>query len=185
MPLQSINPANGESIAEYEAHSEKEIDAMLDRSYDLFYSLYHGQPTPYPQILTAVGKAADLLESRSAEFGLLICREMGKPVSQAVAEVEKCAVLCRYYAENAETLLRPRQIATESKSSYVRYDPLGPLLAIMPWNFPFWQVFRAAVPALCAGNPVILKHASNVTGCAFKVAEVFAEAGLPEHLFQV
>ena len=184
MSLKSINPATEVLIQEYQAHSDDQIETILNRAMQCFMDR-KSRPAPDEAVLQSIQKAADILEKNAEIYGQLITAEMGKPISQAVAEVNKCAGLCRYYAENAATFLTPRKVPTESKKSFVRYDPLGPLLAIMPWNFPFWQVFRAAVPALCAGNPVILKHASNVTGSALKVAEIFQEAGLPDGLFQV
>src|SRR5690606_12135400 len=111
-------------------------------------------------------------------------REMGKPVTEGVAEVEKCAKVCRYYASHGPAFLQPERVETEAYKSYVAFEPLGVILAVMPWNFPFWQVFRFAAPALAAGNGVVLKHASNVTGCAIALEKVFAQAGLPEDLFR-
>ena len=185
MSLKSVNPATEVLIQEYESHSDEQIESILNLSMETFQAHNKKGPAPESSVIQAIKKAADLLERNTQEYGQLITAEMGKPISQSIAEVQKCAGLCRYYAENAASFLTPRSVPTESKKSYVRYDPLGPLLAIMPWNFPFWQVFRAAVPALCAGNPVVLKHASNVTGSALKVADIFKEAGLPDGLFQV
>ena len=184
MPIQSINPANEILIGEYQPHTEEQIQTILEQSMQAFLGLRRKGAAPQPEILESVGKLAEILEQHPRSYGELITAEMGKPINQAVAEVEKCAVLCRFYAENSADMLGSRIIPTESKDSFVRYDPLGPILAIMPWNFPFWQVFRAAVPAICAGNSVLLKHASNVTGCSLKVAEIFREAGFPDHLFQ-
>lgn len=185
MSLKSINPATEEVLAEYNSHSDSSIDHILESAFETYETHYQRMAAPYPETLSAIRKVAELLENRASEYGELISREMGKPIKQARAEIEKCAGLCRYYSEQAPAFLQPSERSTESQQSYVRYDPLGPVLAIMPWNFPFWQVFRAAVPSLCAGNPVILKHASNVTGCALKVEELFQEAGLPEKMFQV
>lgn len=185
MSLKSINPANEEIIQEYEQHTDSQIESILERSQQSYFRMVARGPAPSEQILSSVQKMASILNDRADEFAKLITAEMGKPISQSIAEVKKCAGLCEYYAENASSFLDPRQASTESFKSYVRYDPIGPVLAIMPWNFPFWQVFRAAVPAICAGNPVILKHASNVTGSALKVAEIFLEAEIPEDLFQV
>ena len=128
-------------------------------------------------------RLADLLLSRKAELALLMCREMGKVLKEALAEIEKCAGCCRYYAENAEAFLADRAIVTEAAQSFVCYRPIGPVLAVMPWNFPFWQVFRFAAPALMAGNVGVLKHASNVQGCAQAIAFLFTEAGFPEGCF--
>jgi succinate-semialdehyde dehydrogenase/glutarate-semialdehyde dehydrogenase len=128
-------------------------------------------------------RAAHILRERAIEYAVLMAQEMGKPVKDGRAEVEKCAWACDYYAENAETFLRPEVIQTDANKSYVAFQPLGVVLAVMPWNFPFWQVFRFAAPALMAGNAGILKHASNVPDCALAIADVFRKAGFPDHIF--
>ena len=125
-------------------------------------------------------KAAAILRERKAEFAKLMALEMGKPLKQGVAEAEKCALGCEYYAEHAEAYLAPEIVKTEASKSYVAFEPLGVVLAVMPWNFPFWQVFRFAAPALMAGNAGVLKHASNVPGCAIAIEDVFVQAGFPE-----
>ena len=129
-------------------------------------------------------RAAGLLRQRRDALAELMTREMGKPVVQARAEVDKCAWVCDYYAENAESFLTPEIIETDASKSFVAFEPLGVVLAIMPWNFPLWQVFRFAAPALMAGNTGILKHASNVQGCALAIEEIIRDAGYPENVFR-
>ena len=129
-------------------------------------------------------KAAAILRERKAEFARLMAIEMGKPLKQGVAEAEKCAWACEYYADNAEAYLAPEITKTDASKSYVAFDPLGVVLAVMPWNFPFWQVFRFAAPALMAGNAGVLKHASNVPGCALAIEEILAQAGFPKNVFR-
>ncbi|MGH7074592.1 MAG: NAD-dependent succinate-semialdehyde dehydrogenase, partial [Stellaceae bacterium] len=129
-------------------------------------------------------RAAGVLRGRSAEFSSLMTREMGKPIAQAEAEIEKCALCCEHFAEHAGGYLADEPIASDAARSYVRYEPLGAVLAIMPWNFPFWQVFRFAAPGLMAGNACVLKHASNVPGCALAIEKIFSEAGFPDGLFR-
>jgi succinate-semialdehyde dehydrogenase/glutarate-semialdehyde dehydrogenase len=129
-------------------------------------------------------RAAEILETEKQEFGRLMTTEMGKPLAAAISEAEKCALVCRYYAENAEKHLADELVQTNAKQSYVRFQPLGPVLAVMPWNFPFWQVFRFAAPALMAGNVGLLKHASNVPQCALAIEEIFRRAGFPDGAFQ-
>src|SRR5215213_4532088 len=128
--------------------------------------------------------AAAILRDRKLELAHMMAGEMGKPLKQGAAEAEKCAWVCDYYADNAEAHLAPEPVRTEGTKSYVAYEPIGVVLAIMPWNFPFWQVYRFAAPALMAGNVGVLKHASNVPGCALAIEEVFRKAGFPDHAFR-
>src|SRR5439155_1024001 len=139
---------------------------------------------PITQRARAIGDTARVLRAKKAAYARTMALEMGKPIAQGEGEVEKCAWGCEYYAEHAEEFLAPQPRRTDARRSYVRFDPLGPVLAIMPWNFPFWQVFRFAAPALVAGNAGILKHASNVPRCALEIEQVFREAGLPERVFR-
>src|SRR4029453_4016898 len=140
--------------------------------------------TPFSQRAPLMKKAASLLRQRKSELSTLMADEMGKPLAQGIGEVEKCAWVCEYYADFAESHLAPDIIKTESTRSYVAFEPLGIVLAIMPWNFPLWQVFRFAAPALMAGNVGVLKHASNVPGCALVIEEIFTQAGFPEGVFR-
>ena len=177
----SINPATEEEIARYEHISDADLSERLERSWKSFVN--HRDEGFAPRALR-IRKCADLLDARAREYGELITREMGKPLSQAVAEVEKCALVCRYYADQAADQLKDQIIHTEADRSLVTFQPLGPVLAVMPWNFPFWQVFRFAAPALMAGNTALLKHASNVTGAALAIEEVFRDAGFDDDQFQ-
>ena len=181
MSLVSINPATGEEIKQYETHGEAEVDRLLDRATAAFRRL---RAEPFAARARWMNEAAELLEQRKRAYGDLITREMGKPIRQAVAEVEKCAWVCRYYAEHAERFLRDEAVETDAARSYVAFQPLGPVLAVMPWNFPFWQVFRFAAPGLMAGNVGLLKHASNVPQCALAIQDVFRRAGFEEGVFQ-
>src|SRR5262245_44049229 len=131
-----------------------------------------------------MSKAASLLRARAGELSRLMAVEMGKPVTAGEAEVRKCALACDFYAANAEQFLSPEEVRTEAKRSFVSFNPLGVVFAVMPWNYPFWQIFRFAAPALMAGNAVVLKHASNVPGCALVIEDIFREAGFPSNLFR-
>jgi succinate-semialdehyde dehydrogenase / glutarate-semialdehyde dehydrogenase len=179
--MDAIDPSTGEVVATYDPHDDDEVDARLQRSWDGFTAW---RRTEYRDRSNLLRRAAEVLDERRDEFAELMTREMGKPITAAEAEVDKCAWVCRYEADYGPGHLGHDIIATDAKRSYVRFDPLGPLLAVMPWNFPFWQLFRAAAPALVAGNTVVLKHASNVPGCALAIEEVFAAAGAPEGVFQ-
>lgn len=178
--MQSINPATGQLIADYEEHSSGQVSAIIDEAHESFLS-WRGWP--FAERARILEKVADQLESNTEKLARLMADEMGKPIGGGRAEVEKCAWVCRYYAENAESFLADVHIEADRSKSYVHHEPLGAILAVMPWNFPLWQVMRFAAPALMAGNTGLLKHASNVTGCALAIEEVFAEAGLPDGYF--
>ncbi len=177
--MRSINPATGEVVADYEAHTPEQVRAIIELA-DATQRTW--RRTTFAQRATILHAAAMRLEARKDELAELMALEMGKPLSQGLGEVQKCAWVCRYYADEAEGQLADVPIATERKS-FVHYEPLGVILAVMPWNFPLWQVFRFAAPALMAGNAGVLKHASNVSGAAMAIEDVFREAGLPDGLF--
>jgi len=179
--IATINPATGETLREYPALSSAAIEEKLALSFTTFHSFRH---VPIADRASCLQKAADILESGKHDYGVLMTTEMGKTLPSAIAEAEKCAWGCRYYAENAERLLADEVVATNASRSFVRYQPLGPVLAVMPWNFPFWQVFRFAAPALAAGNTGLLKHASNVPQCALAIEDILRRAGFPEGAFQ-
>ncbi len=181
MPLRSINPATEAVIAEHQELSGDDIEQKLVRAQQGF-ELW--RTVPFSERAEKLRKLASLLKAQSRELGELITQEMGKPVAQGQAEVEKCAWACEYYAENAEKFLAPQTVATDASNSYVRFDPIGVVLAVMPWNFPFWQVFRFIAPASMAGNVGILKHASNVQLCAQRIEALFSAAGYPVGVFQ-
>jgi succinate-semialdehyde dehydrogenase/glutarate-semialdehyde dehydrogenase len=178
--MKAINPATGELIREYPEHDETEAAARLERAGQAFSSW---RQVPFAERARLMTQAGDLLRERAKDYGRLITEEMGKPLAAAEGEVDKCAWVCDFYAENAERFLLAEPVATDASRSLVRYDPIGPVLAIMPWNFPFWQVFRFAAPALMAGNVGLLKHAGNVPGTALAIEEVFRDAGFPEGVF--
>jgi succinate-semialdehyde dehydrogenase/glutarate-semialdehyde dehydrogenase len=181
MAIASINPATGEKLREFKAHNDVEIEKALRQATAVFEK-YRGEPfTKRAQLMMS---AATLLEHEKAELGRTITLEMGKLFRDSVAEIEKCARGCSYYAENAERFLEDEPAQTGARRSYVHYEPIGPVLAIMPWNFPFWQVFRFAAPALMAGNVGILKHAGNVPQCALAIEQIFCRAGFEEGIFQ-
>ena len=179
--MQSINPANGELIAEYKAMGEAELREIVARAAEAQRAWASAGFLLRSRALQA---AASLLRSQAQEFARLMALEMGKPVTAGAAEAEKSAWGCEFYAENAEELLADEMVDSAASRSLVRYQPLGALLAIMPWNFPFWQVFRAAAPSLMAGNAVLLKHSSNVSGCALAIEKIFHQAGVPRDVFR-
>jgi succinate-semialdehyde dehydrogenase / glutarate-semialdehyde dehydrogenase len=179
--LESINPATEELIHQYEEMSDSVVSEILDKTN----SAYHEwKLTSFNHRSGLLKNAAKILRDRKDELARLMTLEMGKPILQSKAEVEKCAWVCDYYAENAEKFLVNEIVKTEFSKSYISYQPLGVILAVMPWNFPFWQVFRFAAPTLMAGNAGVLKHASNVMGCALAIEEVFLKAGFPKNLFR-
>ncbi|MGE0639450.1 MAG: NAD-dependent succinate-semialdehyde dehydrogenase [Thermoanaerobaculia bacterium] len=181
MTIASVNPATGETVRTFDAATESEIEAALALADSTFREWRRGD---FSSRAVKMRHAADILEEEKERFGAIMTLEMGKPIGAAIAEAEKCALVCRYYAEHAEAFLAPEVVATDATRSFVRFDPLGPVLAVMPWNFPFWQVFRFAAPALMAGNVGILKHASNVPQSALAIAEIFARADFPAGCFQ-
>jgi succinate-semialdehyde dehydrogenase / glutarate-semialdehyde dehydrogenase len=179
--FESVNPATGETIATHPAHDDDEVAWRLARSWTGFESWRETGFDSRAELLVGV---AELLDERRDDLARLMVQEMGKTISAARSEVEKCAWVCRYYAEHGASHLQPDHIETDARRSYVRFDPLGPLLAVMPWNFPLWQAFRAAAPSTMAGDTVLLKHASNVPACALAIEELFVDAGAPEGVFQ-
>jgi succinate-semialdehyde dehydrogenase / glutarate-semialdehyde dehydrogenase len=181
MALASVNPANGKVLKTFEALSDSQVDAKIGRAASTFPSF---QRLPFTQRGRWMMKAAEILENEKEGLGRLMTMEMGKPLRSAIEEAVKCAWACRYYAENAERFLADEVVETAATKSYIHYQPLGPILAVMPWNFPFWQVFRFVAPALMAGNVGLLKHASNVPQCALKIEEILLRAGFPEGALQ-
>lgn len=181
MGIATINPVTGETIKTFESESASSIQAKLALSQQSFEDY---RKTPMSQRSQWLNNAAEILERDKLRFGQMMTTEMGKTIKSAIAEVEKCALVCRYYAEHAAEFLADVPASTDASKSFVRYQPLGIILAVMPWNFPFWQIFRFGAPALMAGNVGLLKHASNVPQCALAIEEIFREAGFPEGVFQ-
>ena len=181
MPIASIDPATGATLRTYDALTDAELEARLRRADEAFRDY---RRTPFADRARWMTRAAEILEAEKDTLGELMTREMGKPIGAAVAEAEKCARACRYYAENGERFLADEEVATDATRSWIAYRPIGPVLAIMPWNFPFWQAFRFIAPALMAGNVGLLKHASNVPGCALAIEDVLRRAGFPDGAFQ-
>ncbi len=181
MTLQSMNPATGQLIKTFQEHSDADLEQKLSKAVETFRAY---RRTAFSERAQMMMRAAEILESEKESFGRLMTLEMGKTLKSAMDEAVKCASGCRYYAETAERWLADEVIKSNAARSYVRYQPIGPVLAIMPWNFPFWQVFRFAAPALMAGNVGLLKHASNVPQCALAIEDVLRRAGLPAGAFQ-
>ena len=179
--MQSKNPATGDVLAQFDEIGPQQIEDKLARAHAAFL---HHRRTPFAERAAAMRRAGELMERDKQRFAALMTQEMGKTLKSAVAEAEKCAWVCRYYAEYAEHQLADEPIATDAARSYTRCLPLGPVLAVMPWNFPFWQVFRFAAPALMAGNVGLLKHASNVPQCALAIEDVLRRAGFADGVFQ-
>ncbi len=180
MAISTVNPATGEEVRTFEALSETEVDEKIQRAADTFREY---RKTSLAERAEMMQRAAEILEDEAAEFGRLMTSEMGKTLAAATAEAKKCARGCRYYAENAGRFLADEAAELDGRA-FVRYQPIGPILAVMPWNFPFWQVFRFAAPALMAGNVGLLKHASNVPQCALAIEDIIHRAGFPEGAFQ-
>lgn len=181
MSIESINPATGETIATYDEMPPGKVDEIVDACHRAHLA-WRG--VPFSERARLMRKAAQVLREDEGEYAKLMTREMGKPIREGRSEAEKCAWVCEHYAEHAERILAPETIETDAGKSYVVFPPLGVVLAIMPWNFPFWQVFRFAAPGLMAGNGAVLKHASNVMGCALAIEGVFRKAGFPDGLFR-
>jgi NAD-dependent aldehyde dehydrogenases len=181
MAITSVNPATGEKLKEFKPHSDVEIEKALRQAVAAFEK---DRAEPFAKRAQLMMSVATLLEREKHELARTITLEMGKLLRDSVAEIEKCANGCRYYAENAERFLEDQAAQTNARRSYLHYEPMGAILAIMPWNFPFWQVFRFAAPALMAGNVGILKHAANVPQCAVAIEQIFCRAGFEEGIFQ-
>ena len=178
--LKSINPATDTQIATYNIMPPGEVESRIREAHHAFLQW---RELPVAARAPFLERAANLLDEKRAELARIISLEMGKILSESEAELAKCSWVCRHYAQHAAGFLAPERVVTDAVLSYVDFQPLGVVLAVMPWNFPFWQVFRFAAPALMAGNAGLLKHASNVTGCARAIESIFREAGLPEGLF--
>jgi succinate-semialdehyde dehydrogenase/glutarate-semialdehyde dehydrogenase len=179
--MHSINPANGQILHHYQEHTLQEVDEIV---YQSRKALDFWSETLMSDKTSLMKTVAGILRSRKNEYSRLITMEMGKIIRESEAEIEKCAVTCEYYAEHAPEMLRDEIVETDASKSLVTFQPLGTILAVMPWNFPFWQVFRFAAPSLLAGNGILLKHASNVQGCAMAIESAFREAGFPVDLFR-
>src|SRR5256886_7176649 len=181
MAIASINPATGELTKRFDPHSEGEIESALERAVSAFEK---HRRSSFAERAAKLRDAAEMLEKDREHFARIITSEMGKLLRGSIDEIEKCARGCRFYAEHGEKFLSEQIVSSDAGRSYVRYEPLGIVLAIMPWNFPFWQVFRFAAPALMAWNVGLFKHASNVPQCALAIQKIFREAGFPEGCFQ-
>ena len=181
MAIATINPKNGETLKIFEALTPQHLEEKLQLAHDTFQSYRYSSFVEREPLML---RAAQLLEDEKRSLAELMTTEMGKPIKSAVSEVEKCSWVCHYYAERAHQLLADEVVSTEASKSYVRFEPIGPVLAVMPWNFPLWQVFRFAAPALMAGNVGLLKHASNVPQCSLAIEDIFLRAGFPKGAFQ-
>jgi succinate-semialdehyde dehydrogenase/glutarate-semialdehyde dehydrogenase len=181
MTITATNPTTGEVIKEYKEMTPAEVEDIISSVHTAFLNW---RQTNFAERADCMKKAAQILRRNASTYAKLMAQEMGKPVKDGRSEIEKCAWVCDYYAEHAEKFLESERVETDARKSFVTFQPLGVVLAVMPWNFPFWQVFRFAAPALMAGNGGVLKHASNVPGCALAIETVFREAGFPENIFR-
>ncbi|MCP3944173.1 MAG: NAD-dependent succinate-semialdehyde dehydrogenase [Desulfobacteraceae bacterium] len=179
--MKSINPTTNEVIKEYTEHSPKDVEKIIESVNKDWLSW---KETSFTERAIFMHRASDILLAQRDDCAAIMTAEMGKRISEARAEVEKCALACRYYGDNAEKILRDEIIETDYSKSFAAFQPIGIVLAVMPWNFPFWQVLRFVAPALMAGNAVVLKHASNVMGCAVKIEQILRKAGFPENIFR-
>ena len=180
MAIQTLNPATNEVIKDFNPHTAEEVKQKIAAADKAFRSW---KETSIAERAVLMQQCAEILEQEAEKYGRIISLEMGKPLKDAVSEVQKCAKACRYYAAHAEEFLQDQEISSAASKSIIAYEPLGVILAVMPWNFPFWQVFRFLAPALMAGNAGILKHASNVPQCALAIEEIIRKAGFPEDIF--
>ncbi|HTK79384.1 MAG TPA: NAD-dependent succinate-semialdehyde dehydrogenase [Rhizomicrobium sp.] len=181
MSIESVNPATGEVLERYDEMTRPQVGAAIDSAHAAFLAW---RETDFAERADRMRKAAILLRERAREYGKLMALEMGKPIRDGIAEAQKCATGCDFYAEHAGRFLADQIVETAPRKSFVVFRPLGVVLAVMPWNFPFWQVIRFAAPALMAGNAGVLKHSANVPGCALALEQLFREAGFPENLFR-
>ena len=181
MAIESINPATGETLKTYAETSRAQVDDIIGKTHEAFLAW---RRTSFEERARRMRGAARILRKNAEAYARLMAQEMGKPVRDGIGEAQKCALACEFYADNAEKFLAREPVKTEARESFVTFNPIGVVLAVMPWNFPFWQVFRFAAPALMAGNAAVLKHASNVPGCALAIEEIFREADFPENLFR-
>ena len=181
MTIIAINPTTGDAIKEYEEMTVEEVRSVIEETHQAFLGW---QKIAFAERAQLMRELAKTLLDNSYGYATLMAQEMGKPLREGKSEVEKCAWVCEYYADNAERFLQPEMVETDASKSFVTFQPLGVILAVMPWNFPFWQVFRFCAPALMAGNAVVLKHASNVPGCALALEEVFLKANFHPNLFR-
>lgn len=181
MAIETINPATGETVQTFTPHTAEEVQNKIEAAEQAFQS-WRG--TSFAKRAQLMHRQADILENKAEKYGRIISLEMGKPLKDSIAEVKKCAKACRYYADNAADFMADEEIETNASKSIIAFEPLGVVLAVMPWNFPFWQVYRFLAPALMAGNVGLLKHASNVPQCALAIEEIVREAGFPENVFQ-
>jgi succinate-semialdehyde dehydrogenase/glutarate-semialdehyde dehydrogenase len=181
MTIKAINPATGETFASYEEMTDDGVRDAVGRAHQAFLAW---RRIDFSSRASLMHRAAQVLRENAGQYAKLMAQEMGKPIRDGVAEIQKCAVACDFYADSAGRFLAPEPVKTEARKSYVMFQPLGVVLAVMPWNFPFWQVFRFAAPGLMAGNGAVMKLSSNVPGCALAIEQVFREAGFPENLFR-
>src|SRR5690606_3845799 len=178
--IKSINPYNNQLLKEFDEHNELDIENIIKTSEAAFQEWKNTSLSRRAELLM---KCGEILREEKRHYAEIITREMGKKIAESIAEIEKCAMVCDFYAENGERYLANEDLHVDKGSAYIAYDPLGIVLAVMPWNFPFWQVFRFAAPAIMAGNVGLLKHASNVPQCSLAIEEVFRKAGFPKGIF--
>ena len=179
--IQSVNPYNSKVLQKYEMDAYERVESKLQGAHEAFQQW---KEEPIKERTRLLQNLSHLLEKHMEYLSELMTQEMGKPITQSRAEIQKCIFLCDFYATNVEDFLADDIIETDASESFISYDPLGVILAVMPWNYPFWQVFRFAVPTLTAGNTALLKHASNVSGCALAIQKLFQDAGYPPACFQ-